>query len=526
MLLMKRFTRYLGFFLVIQLVIATQLALGAAISSQTIDSLVSRYDLHNASSLRWLYREAEGKPLWGDDENFSQLLSAIQASWLHGLNPETYHYTKLQVESLDLTEKDILASDAFILLGLHLSQGQVDPVDFEPTWNLAREQKNIAPNLLGALKEANVQHRLESFAPKQPRYMMLKKALLKYEQIASQGGWPKVPAGPALKSGSDSARVVILRQRLIASSDLNSTVVDTELQSTFDADVEAALKRFQRRANLEPDGVLGPKTLAQLNYDAQYRVEQIKVNLERWRWLPEELGRRHIRVNIADYRVELYEQSEVQRVHDAVIGKTYRKTPVFSATMKYLVLNPWWETPMKIARKDLLPKFIQNPSMVDDMGYVVSDGAGKLLGASSINWKEIQRDNLPFRLRQKPGDKNALGVVKFMFPNKYDVYLHDTSAKDLFSKTQRDFSSGCIRVKDPVDLIEWALSSDTQWGRAEIDRELALGKEKRISLISEIPVHILYWTVVDDDHKDGDIRFINDIYERDQKLKQALVKMK
>ncbi len=288
----------------------------------------------------------------------------------------------------------------------------------------------------------------------------------------------------------------------------------------FDENVEAAVKTFQLRANLEPDGIVGPMTLRQLNLCAADRVAQVRANLERWRWLPDDLGTRHIRVNIADFRLEARAGGVVEREHKVVVGKTYRRTPVFSDEIEYLVFNPWWETPRRLAVQDKLPQFSQDPAAINRLGFEIVDAEGNNVDPATIDWKTVTGATFPYRLRQRPGPENAVGRVKLMFPNAHNVYLHDTPTKSLFEKTRRDFSSGCIRVEDALDLAEWVLAGTPGWERARIDSVVASGATMTVNVASRVPVHVLYLTAVPDG--EGGIRFIDDLYARDAAVIAAL----
>jgi murein L,D-transpeptidase YcbB/YkuD len=277
---------------------------------------------------------------------------------------------------------------------------------------------------------------------------------------------------------------------------------------------------YQSRLNLEPDGVAGRMTLAQLARGPAARVEQLKVNLERWRWLPADLGTRHLRVNIADFRLEAWNAGQVERVHRVVVGTGYRQTPSFSARMRYVVLNPWWEVPRRLATQDKLPLFQRDPEAFDRGGYALLDPQGQAVDASQVDFSQLSRHRFPFRLRQQPGPSNALGQVKLIFPNKHDVYLHDTPTRGLFARVRRSFSSGCIRVDDVLGLTEWVLAAVGGVDRARLDALIASGAEMRVDLAEPLPVHLLYLTVVD--NGEGGVRFIDDLYGRDARVLEAL----
>ena len=288
----------------------------------------------------------------------------------------------------------------------------------------------------------------------------------------------------------------------------------------YDPELVDAVIAFQKRSGIEADGIVGNLTLQNLNITPQERINQLRANMERWRWLSENLGARHIRVNIADFRLEARENGKVERSHDIIVGRTYRKTPVFSDNIAFLVFNPWWDTPARLARQDKLPLFRNNPETVKELGFVVLDKSGEAVSPETINWENYDNSNFPYRLRQRPGPLNALGQVKIMFPNKHNVYLHDTPSRELFAKTERAFSSGCVRVADTLSLAEWLLKESPGWPRERIDSVTNSGNETRANLSQKVAVHILYFTAVIE--ADQSIRFVNDIYNRDQRLIAAL----
>lgn len=489
---------------------------GACFAGGAYQEAISRLPLHAKASVQRLYGQAAG-PLW-PPKHYQQLLAAIEASADDGLSPEHYHRRAMAAATNEAV-RDVLASDAYLSLAGHLLGGKLDPVSMESTWTAAGRQRDLVAHLREALSRGDVAGSLRELLPSQPRYQVLKAALKRYRQQQAEGAWPRLPTAATLKPGQSAPWVAQLREGLQRRGDL--LAADVGQEQHYDQGLVEAVKRFQRRANLEPDGVVGPATLRELNRGPSERIDQLRVNLERWRWLPDDLGKQHLRVNIADYQLEVHLGTDVAVVHDVVVGRNQRQTPIFSSKMSYLVFNPWWETPAKLARLDLLPKFQARPELVAELGYQVLSLDGKVLDASAIDWRRYSAQHFPFRLRQAPGKNNALGAVKFMFPNMHAVYLHDTPAKELFAKTRRDFSSGCIRVQNPIDLAEWLLQSRGDWPRSRIEAVLAMGRETTVTLAEKIPVHLLYWTVVADDDRD-DVRFIEDIYSRDARVLAAL----
>lgn len=254
--------------------------------------------------------------------------------------------------------------------------------------------------------------------------------------------------------------------------------------------------------------------------DTAKKIDQLRVNLERWRWLPDDLGTRHIKANIPEFKLVAVENGEVAREHKIIVGKVLRKTPVFSSAIEYLVLNPWWETPPHLARADKLPVFRKDPGAVRRMGFTVLDREGQRVDPRNINWHEVSPSAFPFRLRQAPGELNALGKIKIMFPNRHNVYLHDTPTRDLFDKTTRLFSSGCMRTENPVELAKWLLQGSGTWEGDALDKAIATGKVQNISLAGKVPVHVLYFTVVDGE--EGGVQFLADVYGRDKAVLDRL----
>ena len=281
--------------------------------------------------------------------------------------------------------------------------------------------------------------------------------------------------------------------------------------------------RFQRRHGLDADGVVGPATLAALNVPARERVRQIDVNLERWRWLPQDLGRHYILLNIANFELAVVDDSRVTLNMRTVVGRTYRRTPVFSDRVTYMVLNPRWSVPYNIATQDILPKLKADPNYLANMNMKLFEGWGadrRELSQSDVDWSQVTARSFNYHLRQEPGPSNALGQVKFMFPNPFNVYLHDTSARELFARTERTFSSGCIRLERPLDLAEYLLSDNGKWTRADLDRAVASGVEQTVNLSAPMPVHLLYWTAWSE--TEGPVQFRADIYSRDAPVRDAL----
>lgn len=476
------------------------------------------WTLQNISQLQSFYQARAFQRAW-TPALLDNLILAINNSSDHGLSPCDYRVALLEDLEIAEVQRELLATDSYLTLASHLLTGKVDPISIEPGWTAVGRHLDLVVHLEKALKGRMIQQSLEALAPHYPEYEELKQALASYRGIAKHGGWGQVSPGKLMRLGSRGERVVELRERLKASGDLETD--SDEDPAEFSKTLEQAVIQFQKSVNLETDGIVGPNVLRNLNKHPEDRIGVLRINMERWRWLPEDLGRRHIRVNIAGFFLETYENWALVARHKVIVGLNYRQSPIFSDAIEYLIFNPWWYAPRKVAVKDKLPMFRYDPGYFHKSGFQLLDRDGKQVAEGSVNWNRLSENNFPYQLRQMPGPKNALGRVKFIFPNKYDVYLHDTPSIELFAKIQRGFSSGCIRVEKPLDLAEWILSAQSGWNLDRIEKVVDRGKETRINLVDPLPIHLLYWTVfVDRGNKE--VRFINDQYQRDPLILAAL----
>ena len=362
---------------------------------------------------------------------------------------------------------------------------------------------------------------VDMLQPHHPGYLKLKSALLKYINIKISGGWHKVPVGLKLRKGDTGKRIAALRLRLIISGDLADSKNDNE--EYFDETLENGIKKYQARNGLKIDGVVGSNTLSALNISVEDRIEQIKLNMERWRWLPQDLGKRYILVNTANFELDMIENGQTVTSTRAIVGKRKRPTPALSRKITYMELNPYWNIPHKIATNDLLPCIQKDPNYLTDKGIRIfenwEDGA-KEINPESIDWDMVTKGNFAYKLRQDPANSNALGRVKFIFPNEFSIYLHDTPARELFNKTKRTFSSGCIRIEKPMELAAYLLTDNSKWTYEKLTAAVNSKKNRTILLSDPINIHILYWTAWVD--KNGIVNFRDDIYGRDSLLNIAL----
>lgn len=475
----------------------------------------ARHPFNAPAATQQFYTTSSSKMVWHDEVNYAALIQALDGLSAHGLNPADYHFDELKTQTLSSESRDRMATDAWFSAAAHMLYGKLNPTSVEPDWTAARRDADLAAALRKALETQTIGSSLEQFAPKQPSYAALKSELASLRKAAAQPH-TLIAAGETLRLGMQTARVTSLKTRLSELGYLPATHSD----AVMDAATVEAVKAFQVAADLDSDGAVGPATLSALNRGSEGKINQLLVNMERWRWLPDDLGRRHLRANIAGFDVTAWNNGVKERTHLTIVGRNYRKTPVFSDSVKYLVFNPWWETPNSLATRDKLPTFRKDPSAVERLGFQILDRQGAVISSASIDWNNVSPSNFPYRIRQRPGDLNALGQVKIMFPNKHNVYLHDTPTRGLFAQRQRAFSSGCLRTENPLDLSAWLLAETPNWTRERIDTVVATGKETRVNLQTSVLVHILYFTV--ENEGEFGVRYLDDIYDRDAKVLAGL----
>lgn len=473
-----------------------------------------------------LYAERSFKPAWKSAQQVESLFEVVNDSFLEGLDPDDYHADSVRAalaafKSIDTltpaqrADYDIMLTDSVFRLGYHLRFGKLEPEALDPDWNLNREFTSEDPvkTIQDAIDSRSMREFAAKMIPRHPIYDGFKRALSEYRAIAANGGWPAVPAGQTLKPGMTDARVPTLVQRLAVTHDLDPAAVDAAA-TRYDGEVVAGVRRFQERHGLTPDGAIGPATLAALNVPVGARVDQIRANLERARWVLYDPRSEFIVVNIAGFQAYAIRNGDVVWRSRVVVGRPYNKTPVFSANMTYAVVNPTWTVPLNIARTETLPALRRNPGYLAAHNMDAFGPGGKIVDPATVDWTKATAAQ--YRFVQRPGPDNALGYIKFMFPNGHDVYLHDTPSRNLFEKDARAFSHGCIRVDDVHGLAELLLG----WNRAKLDAAIATGRTQTVLLDKPVLVMLLYWTVQADDQ--GRVLFFPDVYGRDPAVIAAL----
>jgi murein L,D-transpeptidase YcbB/YkuD len=502
--------------------------------------VVDGQPLQSQDDVTRLYLLRFFQPAWVDDNGrptdgaraFARRLGGVGDE---GLDPARYRLAEIttRLDALgaagrsatlaELVDLELLLTDSWLTLAGHLLRGRVNPERLYGQWLASPRERDLVTLLDTALSSNSPDATLDELQPTYPGYARLRDALASLRTIDPATEPPRVPSGVALRLGDDDERVPALRRRLQFLGELpeGANLVDTR----FDGQVDAALLGFQERLGLEPDGIFGRGTRSMLNTSVADRIAQVEANMERYRWLPQSLESRHLRVNIADFSLQLVEDGEVTMAMDVIVGRPYRETPVFSGSMTYLVFSPYWHLPPTITREDILPKLRRDPASLAEDGIRVFSGWGgeeREIDPATVDWKKISPRNIPYHFRQDPGPNNALGRVKFMFPNRFSVYLHDTPAKQLFDRAQRDFSSGCIRVERPKDLAMQLLLDDPAWTPERVEEAMNADKQQNVTLNRPIPVYLYYLTAWVDG--EGVLQFREDIYGRDKRLLDALAK--
>lgn len=485
------------------------------------------------------YATRELRPLWVDGTGLTargrSLAELIAQADLDGLDPADYDSVRINAllgasSPGDLAELELRLSLALVRLASDLDAGRIEPNRADPEVHVYPRRPHSGVLLQAAASASNMAEFLDRYRPRGEDYRRLKAALAAYRAMAEAGGWQPVPDGPTLRPGTIDPRIRAVRQRLIAgdemaaSEDRSAAGGNADL---FDAALEAAIRRFQQRHGHDVDGAIGARAIVAFNLPVERRIEQIRVNLERRRWVADDLGDRYIVVNPPDFHLKLFKGGEVAFDTRVVVGTSVNRTPVFTASMTHITLNPNWNVPLDIARKEILPKVKQDPGYLAQHNYVLlggSAGESSLIDPTQVDWTRLSTNYFPYRIRQQPGANNALGRIKFVLPNKFDVYLHDTPMRGLFARARRAFSHGCIRVKDPERLADVILEDQPNWTPANLRSSIDSGRTMGIAIARPIPVHITYVTAWVE--ADGVVQFRDDIYGRDKAVAAALAKPK
>lgn len=481
-------------------------------------------ELAASPALAAFYRERDYAPLWtssGDATRRAALFGALDMAPGHGLPAERYDAAGLKEAFRGLTSErqrgrlEARVTRAFIVYAEDMQSGLVDPasVDRGIVREVSRRDRLATLRSFAAADPAAF---IAALPPAMPQYEQLRRAKLDLERLIARGGWGGTVRAGTLRPGDTGAPVIALRDRLVRMGYLARSA-----RAGYDREMQRAVQRFQIDHGLRADGIAGKGTLAEINLGAERRLQSVVVAMERLRWMNNvPLGRRHVWVNLPDFSARIVDDGKVTFETDTIVGMNEpdRRSPEFSDMMEYMVINPTWYVPRSIAVKEYLPLLRKNPNAVGHLKIV--DRRGRVVDRSRTDFRQFTAKTFPFTMSQPPSDRNALGFVKFMFPNRWNIYLHDTPTKALFEEEVRAFSHGCVRLREPFEFAYALLSRQTEDPEGEFRRVLRTGRETTVALKQPVPVHLVYFTAWPDAR--GKIEFRRDVYGRDQRIFDAL----
>ncbi|OHX67049.1 L,D-transpeptidase family protein [Flammeovirga pacifica] len=540
------------------------------------------FTVFSDSLMPLLYQRLEYQPVWTDTTNINDLLFCIHDAYHDGLDPEHYHLEKInelrEIEvpsDYDLAKLDILLTDAGILLSSHLIWGKVQPEQISSTWNYDTKEfdGDRIELFLEPIKGNLIKEAIQQLKSDNELYTGLKSALFEFRKIKENGGWHKLPKMDNLEIGVENDEIPYLRKRLATTQTLfrfdttilkidtllrtqsegvtvvNSPSIQPEIDtiksiipyspipyydsswvevsyldtvsSVFDENLKKSVIKFQKMYGLVPDGQVGKATQKALNIPIDERINTLRINLERTRWINHEEKDNFIFVNIPSFELYLHKNKKWYYQTKVIIGKPFHQTPVFKAKLSYIDINPTWTVPYSIASKEMLPKLKKDVSYLTRNNMKLYNRSNVEVDATTVDWKSIKQNNFPYTIVQGSGHGNALGHVKFIFPNKYSIYLHDTPSRYLFSRNTRAFSHGCIRVYQPVKLASILLEDD-KYSEENINKIIEKGELKRVIIMHRPTVYLMYFTAMLGPEEA--IHFYEDVYSRDKRVLKQLDK--
>jgi len=481
-------------------------------------SVTTLADFYNRQSWLPVWFKQDGAPL----PSIAAFLEIIEKADEEGLSPRDYHLDKIKslvsppekLPQETIADLDILLTDAYHSYASHLRWGKTG----------YGKEFTLASTAIQSLFLENIpagpqfQEAVASFAPPYPEYAKLKQLLARYRQLEADGGWPVISA-QKLTKGNRGPLVESLKTRLHITGELEQ--INPEHHDYFDADLEKAVRLFQKNQNLQEDGAAGAETLRAMNVPVAERIRQIRMDMERWRWMPRD-ETRYIVANIPDFSMRVVEDGQTVIQMKTIVGRIKNPTPLFSERMSIVELNPTWNIPVSIIRTDIVPETKKDPSYMSRKKIRIYhwNSSSTEISPDSIDWDTVNPQKFPYRLVQDSGAHNSLGRIKFLFPNAHEVYMHDTPSRSLFNRKERTFSAGCIRLERPFDLAGYLFKDDPKWDQKEIQKVINTGKRTRINLENPLPVYITYFTVGIDDS--GNVSFRRDIYDHDRSLEKEM----
>ncbi len=489
-------------------------------STRAIDSVA--LSKRNDSLLYAFYQKNKFQTFWVNSPCRENLLHLFQNAENDGINPNDFDLKKLlktekSVQSLSQKEGtayDILLTTNLIRFVKKIAVGSLDPTELYTDWDLKKNNTDIQALVLAFQKKDSFDYAVYQLKPRHWVYKSLEEALRLLNNFPNETNWQPIDAVQKITVNDSSSNLIAIKKRLQYWNDLKTT---DSLTNHYDETTLQAVKKFQMRHGLAPDGVIGKGTIAALNFSKEKRKAQLVANMERWRWYPREFEPNYLMVNIPDYSLWAVSNKQMMRAHKVIVGTSKRSTPILSSRLNYIVLNPTWTVPPTILKEDVIPAARKNRAYFSQKNIVVYDAKGQVVPAE--NWNASQARS--YRYVQNPGATNSLGLVKIMFPNRFSVYLHDTNTRGYFERNNRSISSGCVRVQNPFELCEYLLDDPKKWSLQQLNEIINSGKTKNVHINNKIGIHLLYWTAWSENDQ---LHFRDDIYGLDAELYQKLRK--
>jgi len=497
--------------------------------------------LQSPSLILKYYTKTNYNPIWLGTNGLSAmgdtLVSVIRNCYKDGLDSAQYHLAdidalckkafankKITKPSRSIAHLDVLLTDAFFTYAAQQYAGCIHSPTQNVDWAQNFKSISLTDSLQKASESGQIGNILKNFVCTQPQYIALKKVLSRFLDFRNKGSWTTLPEDTHLEKGDTGARVTLLYKHLLLTGDITDN--HNAANIVYDDSLAEAVKRYQTRNGLKITGKISDPEAKELNKDINERINQIELNMERMRWLPRKMPQTFVMVNIAGFNLVVVDSNKPALTMKVIAGKPYKQTPLFISTITYITLNPWWIVPESIATGEMLPAVKKDRNYLEKKNikvYASLQPNAPEVSPSKIKWNTLTASNFRYHFRQTPGSWNSLGRYLFMFPNTYDVYLHDTPNKNLFSEQARAFSHGCMRIEKPLDLAEYLLKENTGWTKDHIS-EVVASDEKDVKIILKKPVdiYICYWTAWVNDN--GQISFVPDIYNYDQSLNDDLHK--
>ncbi|WP_426064209.1 L,D-transpeptidase family protein [Flavobacterium sp. DSP2-3-1] len=469
--------------------------------------------------LKDFYSSTNYRTVWQSEKKRKIVLAELLKSSEEGLNPEDYNLKTLYnfekrattLDSLDIVKYDILLTSCLQKYISHLTNGRLNPRKLYKKWDLKENYIDLNATVALLLQTDSLAYKIQQLKPSHIVYKRLKKALRQINTFPKDDFKP-IKFTKIITPNDTNPSLIAIKKRLIYWKELQPK---DSLSPVYDEETVNALKKFQSRHGLAADAKIGAGTIASLNFSKNQRIQQILVNLERWKWYPKQMGKEYLIINIPDYKLTLVNNNDTLRTHRVIVGRAKRKTPILSSKLTQVVFNPTWTVPPTILREDVIPAILKSRSYLTQSNIKVYDSNGRIV--SPYEWQLSQAKT--YRYVQSPGTFNSLGMVKIIFPNRFSVYLHDTNHRDYFDKIDRSLSSGCVRVDNPLELTEYILDDEVNWNLAKITETLQNERTKFVNIKKEIAFHLLYWTAWSENNK---LIFRDDIYNLDAALYDKL----